>query len=241
VSCVAATLCAFGDGGGNVLTSTDPGGSPFALTNAGGAVQITGLTCPTTSRCVGVDNNGSVLTSTAPTGGSGAWTFESLVPFEAEPAETGQFVENALWGASCPSISLCVLVGANSRVFSATEPFARPAAPAGGGGGGPAKKHARRRPRTHLVFAEGFWMGGVTRHRHLNARFHFYSRDGARGFVCKRDRGRWRPCHSPLRYWVSVGHHVLRVRAIGVTGLRGPVAMVRFVVSRPHRHRAARR
>jgi hypothetical protein len=223
VSCVMAFLCATGDGGGNILTSTDQAGSDFTEANAGGLVQITGVTCPTTTNCVAVDNNGDVLTSTNPEGGPTAWIFENLVPFEAESSDHGQFVKNALWGASCPSTSLCVLVGANSRIFTATDPFALP------GGNAPGKT-TRKRPRTHLVFAEGFWKSAVTRHRRFKARFHFYSRDGARGFECKRDRGRWRRCHSPLRYWVAVGHHTLRVRAVGSTGLRGPAATLRFRV-----------
>lgn len=192
-------------------------------------MQITGVTCPTMTNCVAVDDNGDVLTSANPLGGPTAWTFENLVPFEAESADHGRFVKNALWGASCPSTSLCVLVGANSRIFTATDPFASP------GGNAPGKA-ARKRPRTHLVFAEGFWKSAVTRHRRFKARFHFYSHDGARGFECKRDRGRWRRCHSPLRYWVAVGHHTLRVRAIGSTGLRGPAAMVEFTVE----HRRSR-
>ena len=50
VSCVAALLCVAGDGGGNILSSTEPtGGGSFAATNAAGSVQMTGLTCPTTS------------------------------------------------------------------------------------------------------------------------------------------------------------------------------------------------
>ncbi|HEY0316876.1 MAG TPA: hypothetical protein VGC49_01135 [Solirubrobacterales bacterium] len=224
VSCVATFLCAAGDGGGNILTSTDPTGSNFATANAGGSVQITGVTCPTTTKCIAVDNNGDVVTSTNPDGGPTAWTFENLVPFEAESSDHGQFVKNALWGASCVSSSLCVLVGANSRIFSSTDPFAAPAPSSGGG------KATRKRPRTHLVFAEGFWKSAVTRHRRFKARFRFYSRDGAKGFECKRDRDRWRRCHSPLRYWVAVGHHALRVRAIGSTGLRGPVVMLRFKV-----------
>lgn len=224
VSCVATLLCAAGDAYGNILTSTDPtGGGLFSETNAGGSVQITGLTCSTTLRCVAVDNNADVLTSTDPTDGPGSWTFENLVPFEATEPDTGQFVKNALWGASCASPLLCVLVGANSRIFTATDPFAAPADSSPG-------KRARRRPRTHLVFAEGFWVSSITRRRRIKARFHFYSRDGARGFLCKRDRGPYRPCRSPLRYWAPIGRHVLRVRAIGPTGLRGPVAIERFRV-----------
>jgi hypothetical protein len=170
-----------------------------------------------------------VLTSTNPTGGPDAWTFENLVPFEATYPDTGQFVKNAFFGASCASTSLCVLVGANSRIFTATDPFA---APASSSPASSQPKRKRLRPRTHLVFAEHFWRSAVTRHR-IKARFRFYSRDGARGFVCKPDRARWRPCHSPLRYWVGPGRHILRVRAVGATGLRGPIARMRFVIRRP--------
>jgi hypothetical protein len=230
VSCVASLLCVAGDAGGNLLTSDDPaGGAPFSLTNAAGSVQVTGLTCPTSARCLAVDNNADVLTSTDPTGGPGSWTFENLVPFEADDPATGQFVKNALFGASCASPSLCALVGANSRIFTATDPFAAPApSPAD-----PPHKASRRRPRTHLVFAENFWKLTFTRHRRIKARFRFYSRDGTRGFLCKRDHGPWRRCHSPLRYWVPIGHHALRVRAVGPTGLRGPIASLRFQVMHP--------
>ena len=102
VSCVAETLCAAGDAGGNILTSADPTGSGgFRATNADGSVQITGLSCPTTSDCVAVTNNADVLTSTDPTGGASAWAFENLVPFEAEGTGGSTFVKNALFGASC--------------------------------------------------------------------------------------------------------------------------------------------
>lgn len=230
VSCVATILCAAGDAGGNILTSTDPtGGGAFAETNPTGSVQITGVTCPTTRRCVAVTNNADVLTSTDPTGGPSSWTFENLVPFEVDRTGAGIFVKNALFGVSCASTSLCVSVGANSRIFTSTDPFAAPVPSSARAPG----KRVRRRPRTILVFAEGFWPTTVTRRHRVNARFRFYSRDGARGFLCKPDRRRWRRCHSPLRYWASTGRHVLRVRAIGRTGLRGPVTSLRFAVQHP--------
>lgn len=231
VSCVAALLCAAGDAGGNILTSTDPVGGAFAATNADGSVQMTGLTCPTTLRCVAVTNNADVLTATDPTGGPSSWTFENLVPFEVDRTGAGTFVKNALFGTSCASTSLCVLVGANSRIFTATDPFAAPTSSHTRTPG----KRAGRRPRTILLFAEGFWKSSITRQRRIKARFRFYSRDRARGFLCKPDRRRWHRCHSPLRYWVPIGRHVLRVRAIGRTGLRGPVTSLRFAVTHPHR------
>lgn len=230
VSCIAATLCAAGDAGGNILTATAPnGGGSFAATNADGSVQITGLSCPTTERCVAVTNNADVLTSTDPTGGSSSWTFENVVPFEAEGTGGSSFVGNALFGASCASTSLCVLVGAESRVFTATNPFVAPApSPAGA-----AAKRGRLRPRTVIVFAEGFWKNSVTRRHRVRARFRFYSKQGARSFLCKRDGGPWRKCRSPLRFWAPIGHHALRVRAIGRTGLRGPSTRLRFRVTHP--------
>jgi hypothetical protein len=227
VSCIAYLLCAAGNLTGNVLTSTDPaGGATWSEANAGGSVQITGVSCPTASRCVAVDNNGDVLTSTDPTGGADSWHFENLVPFR--PTEgTEEQTRNALFGASCASTSLCALVGSDSRIFTATDPFSTPTDP-------PSRK-SKQRPRTILVFAEHFWKVATTRRSHIRARFRFYSPTRTRGFECKRDRSLYRPCHSPLRYRVTHGRHALRVRAIGPTGLRGPAAIKHFRVLAPIR------
>jgi hypothetical protein len=192
-------------------------------------VQVTGVSCPTAHRCVAVDNNGDVLTSTDPTGGAGSWHFENLVPFRPTAEEEGQPPRNALFAASCASTSLCALVGADSRIFTSINPFSAPS----GSPGRHTGHNAPRRPRTILLFAENFWYITHTRRHHIRARFHFYSPSKTRGFECKRDRGPYRPCRSPLRYWVARGLHVLRVRAIGPTGLRGPSAIKHFRVLRP--------
>jgi len=231
VDCVSSLLCAAGNEGGNILTSTapaKPGASTWGEANAGASVQITGVSCPTANRCAAVDNNGSVLTSSDPTGGSDAWHFENLVPF------AGEFGGNALWAASCASPSLCALVGAKGRIFTATEPFSVSRNPAGPRRG----KKIRRRPRTILLLSEDFWYITNTKRRRTLASFRFHSRTRVRGFECKRDRRRFRPCRSPLRYQASRGRHELRVRAIGPTGLRGPAARVRFCVFAPGRYPA---
>jgi hypothetical protein len=235
VACVSTLFCAAGNMTGNVLTSTAPagGGGGWGEANAGGSVQITGISCPTASSCVAVDNNGDVLTSTDPTGGSGSWHFENLVPFR--PTENEKELEpprNALFSASCASTSLCALIGIDGRIFTATDPFSVPPS-----SGGTHRGHkAPRRPRTILVFAEHFWKASSTRHRHIRARFRFYSPTKVRGFECRRDRSRYRLCDSPLRYWVTHGRHVLRVRAVGPTGLRGPAAIKHFRVQAPSRN-----
>jgi hypothetical protein len=233
VACVSTLLCAAGNLTGNVLTSTAPvgGGDGWSEANAGGSVQITGIACPTASRCVAVDNNGDVLTSTDPTGGAGSWHFENLVPFQpTENEKEHEPPRNALFSASCASISLCALVGIDGRIFTATDPFSVPTDPPGRN----RKRHAPLRPRTVLVFAEHFWKATTTRHRRIRAHFRFYSPTKVRGFECKRDRGHYRRCRSPLRYWAAHGRHALRVRAIGPTGLRGPAAIKHFRVLKPH-------
>jgi hypothetical protein len=226
-SCVSTVLCAVGNMTGSILTTGDPSagaGAAWSEANAGGSVQITGISCPTAGACLAVDNNGDVTTSTDPVGAASAWHFENLIPFKPE----GQ-PHNALFGASCASTSFCALVGSEGRIFTSTDPFSNPAPD-------PATGHRRhrapRRPKTFVVFAERFWSISSTRRRRVRARFHFYSPTRTMGFECRRDRGHYRRCHSPLRYWVKHGHHILRVRAIGPTGLRGPVAMKRFCVFR---------
>jgi hypothetical protein len=226
-------LCAVGNMTGNILTTANPagGGATWSEANAGGSVQVTGVSCPTAGACLAVDNNGDVMTSTDPTGGAGAWHFENLMPFTAE----GQ-PHNALFGASCASTSLCALVAGEGRIFTSTEPFAAPDPPAHNRG-----RRAKPRPKTVLVFAEKFWNITSSGHRrHVRARFRFYSPTKTAGFECKRDRHRYRRCRSPLRYWVKRGHHVLRVRAIGPTGLRGRAAKQRFCVFARSPRRASR-
>jgi hypothetical protein len=235
VSCVAAALCAAGNLTGNILTSTDPAGgsATWSKANGGGSEQITGISCPTALRCVAVDNNGDVLSSTDPTGGAGSWHFENLVPYPLH-LEEGQPPQNSLRSASCASTSLCALVGSDSRIFTSTNPFSASGNPSSASGNAPGRprQKAPRRPRTILGFADHFWYVIPTRHRHIRLRFRFFSLSPAKGFECKRDRGPYRRCHSPLGYWVAPGRHVLRVRAIGPTGLRGPAAVKHFRVNR---------
>jgi hypothetical protein len=228
IDCIEISFCAAGNAGGNILTSAEPAtGAAWSEANAGGSVQITGVSCPTPSRCVAVDNNGDVLTSIDPTGEAGSWHFENLVPFHHE---FGQPTRNALFSASCASTSLCALVGSDGRIFTSTDPFSVSTDPGGHQG-----RKAPRRPRTILFPTDHFWYVTRTRHRYTRASFRFYSPTSVRGFECKRDRGHYRPCHSPLRYWVRHGRHVLRVRAIGPTGLRGPAAIKHFRVLPSHR------
>jgi hypothetical protein len=233
VSCVdrETFLCLAGNAGGNVLATTTPAAATadWSEANGGSSVQITGISCPLASRCAAVDNNGDVLVSSEPGGAGGSWSSSNLIPYTVPQHPLPPL--NALFSASCPTLTLCVLVGASGRIFTNTDPFAAAPAPGGGKPAGKGKRRrAPRRPRVTLVEADHFH--SRIRGRRFKATFRFHANGRVRGFVCKRDSGRYRHCRSPLRYWVPVGPHVLRVRAIGLTGLRGRPAVARFLVER---------
>jgi hypothetical protein len=60
-------------------------------------------------------------------------------------------------------------------------------------------------------------------------RFHSVGR--AYGFLCSFDGRRLRPCRSPEHYRVDhTGTHIFRVRAIGSTGLKGPLTRERIEI-----------
>ncbi len=222
VSCLPAPLCITGNAAGNLLVTTSPlaGASGWQEANGGGSVQITGVSCPSVSQCLAVDDNGDVLTSNDPTASASAWSFANVTPFT-------QATGNALFAASCPTASLCAAVGARGRILTNREPFARGPEPERKGGD--PGKHGSRRPRVKIATISLPFRAQI-KHHTGRAKIRFYARGGARGFLCRFDQSRFRPCRSPESYHVGVGRHVFRVRAIGTTGLRGPVAHVSFTV-----------
>jgi len=218
-------LCLAGNSGGNFVATEAPdaGASTWRELDGGASVPITGISCATPARCAAVDNNGDVLVSSDPAA-AGSWSVANLIPFV--PVGFGEKPQNALFDVSCATTGICVLVGAKGLIFTSTEPFAVDSPTSGPGRGKGPKRPVVMRPRTTLLKADGF--RERTRRQRLKVNFRFFSRTQVRGFLCKRDRGRYRPCRSPQRYWVTLGKHALRVRAIGPTGLRGPVAKIHF-------------
>lgn len=221
IACTSG-LCVAGNSGGNLLTNTDPGDAAAGWTerNGGGSVPITGVSCPSAPQCIAVDNNGDVLTSADPTGGSAAWSFTNVLPY-VPPLNAFDSPMNGMFGVSCPSPAFCAISAADGTVLTSTDPFEfAPQAVI--------KRRKRAlRPRTILARVDRAARVRTDKHR-LRKLFRFYATSKARGFVCKRDRRPYRRCSSPFRYWVGRGKHVFRVRAIGPTGLRGPVALDRF-------------
>jgi hypothetical protein len=228
VSCPSPVLCVTGNALGNLLVSTGPA-SAWSVIDGGGSVQLTAAECPSATRCLAVDNNADVLTSTDPTGGPGAWTFTNLIPYTDIE---GTFASNAMWGASCPSVSFCAIAAGDGQVFTSEDPFAEPPPPAKKKGKR-RRSHGPKRPRAKIGPhpESGIEFSG----RKLTVRFGFYEmhRAPVRGFVCRLDRRPLRRCSSPKSYRVSFGRHVFRVRAIGSTGLRGPAAKAFFRVCHP--------
>lgn len=233
VSCPSAALCVSGDTLGNLLVATSPTGGTGAwrAIDGGGSVQITDVDCVSPSLCAAIDNNGDVLTSTNPNGGAGDWTFENLVPFPF--VDESQL--NAFFGISCPSRGFCAISAMAAHIFTSTNPF-EVSAPVQTAAGGKKKARKKRRPkRPRVMIASGPPPGVEITTRKVTVRFRFFARHHAqvRGYLCKLDRHRARRCRSPKAYRVGLGRHVFRVRAIGWTGLRGPVEVRRFQVCRP--------
>ncbi len=129
IACPSARLCLAIDAEGQVLSGTTPahGGSR--------AWQITGrlpsryaiqIACPSDVLCVTVDSSGNVNTTTQPARAQ-AWRTSTL-PSNAPDGGTLPFTAlDGVTGISCPSVSLCVAVGAGSQAFVSTNP--RAAAP----------------------------------------------------------------------------------------------------------------
>jgi hypothetical protein len=240
-SCPSPGLCVSGNLLGNLLVSSNPTGAASAWpeTDGGGSVQITDVDCLDTSRCVAVDNNGDVLTSTDPAGGAAAWTFTNVAPF---PPPGVLAPGNGMFGVSCPSISLCAVAAADGQLFTSSDPFAlAPSTPGSGGSNGSTKKKRHRKlgpKRPGTTIAHPPLLGIETNAKKVRARTFFYARHHVRvaGFLCSIDGRKPKPCRSPKTFVVGLGRHVVRIQAIGQTGLRGPAAVARFKVCRPHTH-----
>ncbi len=228
VDCPERSLCLAGNARGNILSTADanaptPG---WREVNSGPSVPITGISCPAGSRCAAVDNNGDVAVSTDPTGPLGSWSATNLIPFLPSGSQGQPF--NALFGISCPSGDFCAAVGSRGMILTSANPFDIEEAR-----GGPRHGSAKR-PRMKILHSDNFVRQSRTQGAGSRVTFRLRPYGRVRGFVCSLDRRRFRRCRSPLRIYVKLGHHVLRARAIGVTGLKGPVAKGRFTIRGPN-------
>lgn len=141
VSCPSTALCVAVDDRGNVVESTDPGGSApaWVTINVDGANYLSGVSCASASLCTAVDLAGNAVVSTNPTGGPAAWQVFSLEGMlGALGSFPGRLTGAFLSGISCPSQSLCVAVDSSGDIVSSTDPAggssAWTASPADGAG-----------------------------------------------------------------------------------------------------------
>jgi hypothetical protein len=241
IDCVLG-VCLTGNGGGNLLVAAEPLDlGSWDQATGGGSVQVTGSACANSSACLAVDDNGDVIVSTDPTGSHPGWVSTNVRPYTPEAEKQGSESANGLFGAACPSLELCVLVGSRGAILTNTEPFATAPVSTAGGGAPKAKNGARRkrgprRPRAkiaHVWFYNASGNHQVAVPRHVELRLRFYARGPVRRYECRIDRRRFRPCHSPSRMTAGGrGIHSVQVRAVGTTGLRGPAARTRFYIGR---------
>ncbi|MGH2974888.1 MAG: WD40/YVTN/BNR-like repeat-containing protein [Solirubrobacterales bacterium] len=228
ISCASAALCVAGNAGGNLLSSTAPTvASSWRETSSGASVQVTSVSCLPSRQCVAVNNNGDVITSTDPTVGSGSWSRTKLIPY-VQPATELDEPLNGLFGVSCPLSSFCALVAADGQIFTNTDPFAEPAGPSKDPG---RHKKKVKRPRVTIARLHLPSRRELREHR-ARAIVRFYANGRTQRFECKVDRRRFHRCHSPNRFRIGRGIHALRIRAVGMTGLRGPAAVKRFWIGK---------
>lgn len=229
VDCPAGGVCLAGNARGNVVSSTDANAAAprWREVNTGPSVPITGISCPTSSRCAAVDNNGDVAVSRDPTGPSGSWSATNLIPFLPSGSQGRPF--NAFFGVSCPAVDFCAAVGSRGVIFTSRNPFEVEEPRRGSRRGGP------KRPRMKILRSDHFVRQSWTRGNGSRVTFRLRPYGKARGFVCSLDGGRFRRCKSPLRVYAKLGTHVLRARAVGTTGLKGPPAKHRFTIRGPGR------
>jgi hypothetical protein len=221
ISCAETVLCVAGNAAGNLLSSTNPtAASSWEEANGGVSVEVTGVSCLPTRQCVAVDNNGDVLTSSDPTRGRGSWSVTRLIPYE-QPANEHEFPLNGLFDVSCVSTSFCALAASDGRIYTSTNPFAVPKPT--GSDPGKRRKRGPRRPRVEIA---DFTLPsrGALRKGRGRVMVRFFANGPVRRFECRVNRRRFRPCRSPQRFRVGKkGTYAIRIRAIGVTGLPGPV------------------
>jgi hypothetical protein len=230
ISCAATVLCVAGNAAGNLLTSADPTGGLSTWREASGDahVQITDVDCLPTKQCIATSNNGDIITSTDPTVGDGSWSRFNLIPY-VEPASELEEPLNGLFGVSCPSSAFCALVAADGQIFTNTDPFAAPTRTTTTKGPGRRKK--TKRPKVMIAKLLFPSRRAVVEHRgRITARFH--ANGPVRRFECKLRNRHFRRCHSPGRFRVGNGTYALRIRAVGITGLHGPVAVERFWIGK---------
>ncbi len=227
VACSVETLCLAGNARGNILSSADAGtiAPHWGTASTGPSVPISGISCPLTNRCLAVTNNGDVAVSSDPTGTTGSWSATNLIPHRAV-GEHGQPF-NAFFAASCPTVTFCAAVGSSGVIFTSKNPFDvdRPRNGAG-------NVRGPRRPRMRILRSDRFNRQALTRGAGARVTFRLRPFGRIRGFVCRLDGRRFRPCRSPLQVYAKLGLHVLRARAIGLTGMRGPAAKARFSIRR---------
>ncbi len=218
VDCPTTALCVTG-GAGKIITSTDPAGGAGAwqALSAGSGLPLKDVSCISVSACVGIDNNADVMPSTEPTGGASAWPFKNVLKFDSPGPSFG----NGMFGISCAGVTLCAAVGQDSQVVVSADPFTPdPLAPSARG----------RSKRPHVAITKHPARRVDSRQGGVKVTFRFRAIGKARGLRCKLDRRHFAPCHSPRRYRAHTGTHVFKVRAIGLTGARGPVTSFQFRV-----------
>jgi len=177
--------------------------------------SLSGVSCPTTSLCVAIGSRGTIVTSGNPHG----W-FPSL-PAAVRGSRSTPSPESP---ARAPISALPSALEAWSLRTGIPSTSRRPAARKGAAPQTPSHEDRAQRQLRQAITNQGRRKQG-----HLPPSS---IRQGPRLRLQAR-QAQVSTLQSPLRIYAKVGSHVLRARAIGVTGLKVPVAKHRFKIRGP--------
>jgi hypothetical protein len=159
------------------------------------------------------------VTADANRGRVATWRAENLMPYGVPGPRDNPY--NALFGVSCPAISLCALVRSKGTIFTSTNRL-RPGEPTGSIA---IPSRNEEKDLESRFFTETGSTPDMRQRDSLTFRFH--ANATVRRYLCRLDASPFRRCGTPHRIYVPVGVH-----AIGVTGLKGPTTSNRFRVVR---------
>jgi hypothetical protein len=235
ISCPTASRCVAGGAGNTILSTDNPtaGASGWNSVNVGAGEQgsyfspsrqIRAVDCPAAGFCVGVSYEGLIYTSTNPAGGAGAWTVTQLAP------------SLNLRGISCPSTAFCAIGATHGQILTSTNPFAPPPPEPKAKPKKKKRKHkGPKRPRAIIATSPPPAVEIAKGKAKVRYRFFAAKHASVRGYVCKLDDHKYKPCKSPKTYRIGYGKHIFKVRAVGWTGHRGKAAYDPLEVCHPTR------
>ena len=125
VSCPTSSFCESA-AESSIYSSIDPqsGVGSWSKTSLQTPGRFVGTSCASQTLCIAIGLSSTVFISNNPTGGPSTWS-STVLNWTGTASFSGY---HYLYGASCPTISLCVAVGTDGDIAVSTDPTGGPSA-----------------------------------------------------------------------------------------------------------------